>query len=48
MEFVPNPAAPRTPDHKDAKVCCSCAVKWTTFLGLQFQMDCVGWVIALS
>ena len=31
--------------HKDATCC---GVRWTMFFGLQFQMDCVGWVAALS
>lgn len=33
------------PEAKDA---CCCVVRWATFDGLQFQMDCVGRVIALS
>ncbi len=48
MQFAPTPAAGRTHAHKEFSCCCCCAVSWTTFLGLQFQMDCVGWVIALS
>jgi len=34
--------------HKAFSCCCCCEVRWTTFLGLQFQMDCVGLVIAGS
>ena len=40
--------ARRTSRHKDASCCCSCGVRCTTFVGLQFQMDWVGSVIALS
>src|SRR5271168_4164312 len=42
--FAANPMHP----HKEFSFCCCCAVKCTTFLGLQFQMDCVGRVIDLS
>ena len=46
--LAPIPAGCPTNPHKDASCCCCCEVRWTTFLGLQFQMDCVGLVIALS
>src|ERR1700678_1359707 len=48
MQWAPTAAAGRTHAHKAFSCCCCLAVRWTTFLGLQFQMDCVGRVIALS
>ena len=41
-------ARPLDPAHKEFSCCCCREVSWMTFLGLQFQMDCVGRVMALS
>ena len=41
-------ARPLNPAHKEFSCCCCREVSWTTFLGLQFQMDCVGRVMPLS
>jgi len=38
----------RTHAHKEFSFACCAAVSCTTFLGLQFQMDCVGSVSFLS
>ncbi len=48
VQVMPSQPVGRTHAHKEFSCCCCCAVSWTTFLGLQFQMDCVGWVSALS
>ena len=36
------------PHELAVKDACCCGVRWTTFFGLQFQMDSVGRVIVLS
>ena len=46
--FRSPPTASRIPTHKAFSCACCAAVRWTTFLGLQFQMDCVGSVSFLS
>src|SRR3984885_16165002 len=48
MQCAPAVEPRRTHAHKEFSFCCCAALRWTTFFGLQFQMDCVGRVIALS
>ena len=46
--FAATDVARRTRAQREFSCACWAVVSWTTFLGLQFQMDCVGSVSFLS